>query len=47
MATKKDQLIKERPPTDVGGRARYYGVLPRYLAGGSWNPAKKRQRKNW
>lgn len=27
-----------KPPRDVGGRARFYGVLPRYMAGGCWTP---------
>ena len=33
-------------PKDLGGYARYLGVLPRYMAGGQWRPAKKRTRRH-
>lgn len=34
------------PTGDIGARARAIGVIPKYMAGGYRNPAKKRQRKN-
>ena len=31
---------------NIGERARDMGLKPKYLAGGYWKPAKKRQRKS-
>lgn len=47
----RDQVMADRGskaqiPKDIGGRARYYGVLPKYFAMGRWQPCKKRRPKN-
>lgn len=47
----RDQVMADRGrksdiPKDIGGRARYYGIVPRYMAMSRWQPAKKRRTRN-
>ena len=46
IAQNKRRATVERAPKDVGGRAEYLGVLPRYLAMGmGWTTRAMRQRR--